>query len=75
MISMRQGRRRYSTGTEFQCGVGPSPIRRVLGLECVYCLFIVCVLIVLYCPSVSYLTQFDVVRGLLYVRIVGVRVY
>jgi hypothetical protein len=47
MMSMIGGRRRYSTGTEFQCGVGPSPIGRVLGLECVYCIFIVCVLIVL----------------------------
>ena len=48
MMSMRQtGRRRFSTGTKFQCGAAPSPIRRVLGLECVYCIFIVCVLFVL----------------------------
>jgi hypothetical protein len=47
MMSMIGGRRRYGTGTKFQCGAGPRPIRRVLGLECVYCIFIVCVLIVL----------------------------
>jgi hypothetical protein len=50
------------------CSAGPSPIEACLGLECVYFVLIVCVLIVLivlYCPSVSYLTHFNVVRGLI----------
>jgi hypothetical protein len=48
------------------CSAGPSPIRRVWAWSVFdYCIFIVCVLIVLYCPSVSYLTQFNVVRGLI----------
>jgi hypothetical protein len=63
----RKEKVQYRYKVSMRCGSKSDKACTWFGVCLLY--FIVCVLIVLYCPSVSYLTKFNVVRGWLDVRV------